>query len=72
MPAPNRLSVRAKAHGSSDLSATSCTCETDRNTVPATVATPTFPSSIRIIAIRRRTGWFTTLSASLVVYPTPV
>ncbi|MET8453821.1 hypothetical protein [Streptomyces sp. NPDC005209] len=37
-----------------------------------TVAAPALPSSISIVAIRRRTGWLTMLSASVVVKPTPV
>jgi hypothetical protein len=38
----------------------------------ATVVTrPALPSSMRIITTRRRTGWVTTASASLVVNPVP-
>jgi uncharacterized membrane protein len=39
--------------------------------VPTTVTIPALPTSIRNITIRRRTGWFTTASDSLVVKPAP-
>lgn len=41
-------------------------------TVAITVAIPMLPSSISDMTIRRRTGWLTTDSASLVVKPAPV
>jgi len=40
-------------------------------TVATTVAIPILPSSIRIIMIFRRTGWFMISSDSVVVNPTP-
>ena len=40
--------------------------------VEIAVTIPTFPTSISHITMRRRTGWPTTASASLVVKPTPV
>src|SRR4051794_20246373 len=43
----------------------------DRTSVATTVTIPALPSSMRTITTRRRTGWLTTLSASLVVKPTP-